>query len=179
MARIKKIRKEVNEDVNYTIKDLNIKDIIPNTFDNFIVTIFEGHHTIILPSHITGIQFKMWSRGRGGIFSKDVLNYSLNKPCAKYLLFKDDKTTIIIRLIEENELTTFEALNLVDGQIKDSKYMILKVLKDGDKLTDAKGYIINENEMMYEENVSIIHSVKTTHSDEADYHVSSISLFTE
>ena len=178
MIKTKKIRKEVDENVNYTIKDLNMKDIIPNTFDSFIVTIFEGHHTIVLPSHITGVQFKMWSRGRGGIFSKDVLDYSLNKQPAKYLLFKDDKTTLIIRLIEEKELTTFEALNLVDGQIKDSKYMILRTLKDGDKLTDARGYT-NENEMIYEENVSIMRAVKTMHNDEVDYHANSISLFTE
>ena len=178
MSKIKKINSEQTENINYTIRDLDIKDIIPNTFDNFIVTIFEEHHTIVLPSHIVGMQFKTWSRGRGGIFSKDVLNYSLNKSCAKYILFKDDKIMMIIRLIDQEELETFKILNLVDGQIKDSYYMILRVLNDGDKLTSTN-IKISDNELMYESEISSLSQIKVSHNEDVDYHVSSVSLFNE
>ena len=85
MTKNKKIQSESSKELNYSIKDLSMDKIIPNVIDNFIVTIFEDHHTIVMPSHITGVQFKAWSHGRGGIFSKDVLRYALNKISALIL----------------------------------------------------------------------------------------------
>jgi len=169
---------ESEEDVNYTVKDLNISDIIPNVFDNFIITIYEDHHTIVLPSTITGTQFKAWSRGRGGIFSKDVLNYTLNKICGKYILLKDIKNTSIIRLITEEELLTFKTLNLVDGQIKDISYMILKTINEKEKLTSVKKHV-KEIESTYDETIVIPTVNKVAHKDDINYHASSISLFSK
>ena len=37
------------EQINLTVKDLSITDIIPNNIDDFVVNIIDGHHTIFLP----------------------------------------------------------------------------------------------------------------------------------
>jgi hypothetical protein len=172
-----KVQPEMNEDINYTVRDLDMNEIIPNAIDNFIVTIFENHHTIVLPSHITGIQFKAWSRGRGGVFSKDILNYALKKKSAQYVLIKGNDIHCIARLITEEEKLSFNTLKLVDGQIKDVPYMILKNLKENEKLTNVRKYI-EEKDIDIEADTVILAANKNVHDDDADYHVGSISLFT-
>ena len=141
MPKNKKTKSEQNEDVTYKIKDLSIKDITPNVIDNYLVVILDEHQTIVIPSTTTGMQFKAWRRTRGGIFAKDVLNYALNKPCGKYVLIKGKDMRCIARLITEEENMIFSTLRLIDGQIKDMPYMILKNLKENEKLTSTRKYI--------------------------------------
>lgn len=175
-----KINKELSiesEDINYTVKDLKISEIVPNTIDNFTVMLYEDHQAIILPSTITGVQFKSWHRGKGGIFSKDVLNYSLHKPHGKYVLIKGNKLNCIARLISEEEIELFNP-KFIDGKIKDTSYMILKNLKDEESLTNVHKYI--EKDIDNEEDIEIISCSNETDQDEDfDHHVSSISLFNE
>lgn len=173
---------------NYVINDLEIKDIIPNVIDNFMVTIIDGHQTIIIPSSVGGMQFKAWYRDRGGVFSKDVLQYALYKykedktlltPLAKYVHIKGNDTNIIARLISEEELFSFNTLKLVDGQIKDYSYMILKHLDDEESLTDNKKLISDKD--IYTDIEPDILSIPVDNSVEEDpeYHTGSISLFNE
>ena len=168
----------IKEDSNLIITDINIEKLIPNVIDNFLVGIVDGHHTIILPMNINGSQFKNWKKGRGGIFSKDVLNYTLNKPFGKYVLIKDKKEKIIARIISEPEELQFKSLKLVDGQIKDKSYMILLKLQKSKKFLSAQRYI-NEKDIIHEEDARIITSIKASQDDDHDYHVRSISLFNE
>jgi hypothetical protein len=166
------------EDSDLVITDINIKKLIPNVIDNFLIGIIDDHHTIILPMNVSGTQFKTWKKGRGGIFSKDVLNYTLKKPYGKYVLIKDKKEKIIARVISESEELQFKSLKLIDGQIKDKSYMILLKLKNGKKFLNTQRYI-NEKDIIHEEDVRIITSIKTSQDDDHDHYVRSISLFNE
>jgi len=178
MKKQKKI--EPIKDSNYIIRDLSINEIIPNNIDNYLINVYEGHHLIVLPSSILGIQFKNWQKSRGGIFSKDVLNYTLKKEFGKYILIKGDGKYFIARLISDDEHLKFEALKLIDGQIKDKSYMILKHLNEEENnLINTKIYIYEKN--IDEEPVHFYPSLsEQTNDDEIknDYHGNSISLFT-
>lgn len=177
MAKNKKIHTP-NVIVNDTITDLKIEQLIPNVIDDFIVTIFEDHHTIALPMNITGTQFRAWHKEKGGVFSKDVLNFSLKKPYGKYVLIKGELLHCVARLITEEEELQFKTLKLVDGQIKDRPYMILKKLQEGEKLSSTQRYI-NENEIEQEDNIYVGASPVASQDDDVDHHVGSVSLFTE
>jgi hypothetical protein len=177
MARTKKINEAV-EDIKDSIKDIKIEQLIPNVIDNYIVTVFEDHHTVVLPINITGTQFRAWYKGKGGVFSKDVLNFTLNKPFGKYILIKGKSLHCVARVIEEEEELQFRTLKLVDGQIKDRPYMILKKLEEGEKLWSTQRYI-NEKDVEHEENPYILASRESSQDDDVDHHVGSISLFTE
>lgn len=181
MIKNKKIT-NATEDSNFNVKDLKMKQIIPNMIDDYLVTIIDDHHTILMPPHITGMQFKLWSQGRGGIFSKDVLKHALNKNTPKYVLLKGNGIHCIARIIEEDEKPLFEGFKLIDGQIKDKPYMILRNLKNGEKLTSTIKYIEEKDIIMHETDIetSISGSEKILHDDDSDnYHPESISLFTE
>jgi len=178
MPRNKKIQAEENNEETITINDINFKKLIPNVIDNYLISIIDGHHTIVLPMHTTGTQFKSWTRGKGGIFSKDVLNYSLGKTLGKYILIKDKKEKTIVRIIEENEELQFKTLKLIDGQIKDKSYMILFKIQNGEKLSNTQRYI-NEKDIEPIEDIRISPSAKTSYDDDYDYHARSISLFNE
>jgi len=176
MAKVKKI--EPVEEVRETVADIKFEKLIPNVIDNFLVTIFEDHHTILLPINATGTQFRAWNKGKGGVFSKDVLKYSLNLPHGKYVLIKSKALKCIARVISEEEELQFKTMKLIDGQIKDRPYMILKKLENGEKLSSTQRYI-NEKDIEHEENAYIPASNKAAQDDDVDHHVSSISLFTE
>ena len=169
-----------NENLNETVTDIKIEELIPNVIDNFIVTIFEDHHTVALPMNITGSQFRAWYAGKGGVFSKDVLKFSLNKSHGKYVLIKNSKLNCVARLITEDEELQFKTLKLVDGQIKDRPYMILKKLEEGEKLSSTQIYI-NEREIEIENESNFSSPAKsTTHEDDDFEGISrSISLFSE
>ena len=177
MARTKKIQTPV-EDRNETVTDVKIEQLIPNVIENFVVTIFENHHTVALPMNVAGTQFRAWYKGRGGVFSKDVLQFSLGKTPGKYVLIQNNDIKCIARLITEEEELSFKTLHLVDGQIKDRPYMILKKLEEGEKLSNTRKYI-NEKDIEPEENLYVSASQVTSHDDDVDHHVGSISLFTE
>lgn len=177
MARTKKIQAS-DEIINNTITDIKIEKIIPSVIDNFIVTIFEGHQTIALPMNINGTEFRAWYKRKGGVFAKDVLRFSLGQPHGKYVLIKGDKLHCVARLIEEEEELQFKTMKLVDGQIKDRPYMILKKLEEGEKLSSTQRYI-NETDIELEENEFVEASAITAPDDDIDHHVGSISLFSE
>jgi len=178
MLIIKNTLEEI-EDINYSIKDLNITDIVPNSIDNYIVYIDEeGHHSIHLPLNETGPQFKIWKNGRGGIFSKDVLDFCLNRFCGKYLHIKGQNINYIVRLITDDEEHLFKSLKLIDGKIKDIPYMILRSLGADDHLTSIKKSITDKDFIFDEETINII-PIKITINEDFEPHIGSISLFNE
>lgn len=177
MARTKKI-KETLENIKDSVKDIKIEQLIPNVIDNYIVAVFENHHTIVLPLNITGTQFRAWYKGKGGVFSKDVLNFTLKKPHGKYILIRNKGLKCVARVITEEEELQFKTMKLVDGQIKDRPYMILKKLEEGEKISSTQRYI-NEKDVEHEESTIIPASRESSQDDDVDHHVGSISLFTE
>jgi len=121
--------------------DLNINELLPNIIDNVVISMYEGYHTVFLPMNMMGISFRAWYRGKGGVFSKDVKNYSMGKPTGKYILVKNENSTFIARIISEDEMELFSTLKLVDGKIKDTSYMIFKHLARGQKYNDIESYV--------------------------------------
>lgn len=164
------------EEINTNVTDVDIEQLIPNVVDNFLVVMHEDHHTIVLPMDVTGIEFRAWYKGRGGVFSKDVLRHSLNQSHGKYVLVKDNDINIVARLISEEEELSFEALKLIDGKIKDTPYMIFKKLHYGEKLTSNKATIKEID--LEQEDPELIYVSKTVDED-FEPHVGSISLFSE
>lgn len=166
------------EEINVNINDINIKELIPNVIDDYIVTVFEDHHTIFMPMNSTGTNFKIWKKGKGGIFSKDVLDYSLNKSCGNYVIMKGNGVNCIARLIDEEEEILFKTNKLIDGQIKDKPFMILKDLNSNNKLKTTDEYI-NEKDVDHDESSFIPQVIKKTtdEDDEFEHHTGSISLF--
>jgi hypothetical protein len=172
---MKKQNIKPEEDSNYKIRDLKITELVPNNVD-YLVSIVDGHHLVVFPTAITGQQFQTWKKSRGGIFSKDVLNYTLKKEHGNYILVKGEDKYFIARLISDDELLKFEALNLIDGKIKDKPYMILKHLEEEDNLTSTRINVFEKTEEEMEFAYSSPNPEPTI-DDEADYHGNSISLF--
>lgn len=169
---------ELNEEIHESVTDVNIEYLIPNVIDNILVTIFEDHHTVVLPTSATDVVFKAWYKGKGGIFSKDVLNYSRNKSHGKYVLIKRKSVNHVVRIISEEEELHFKTMKLIDGKVKDRPYMLIKTLEDGEKLSTTKRYI-NEKDDYTEESEFVPSNVASSPDDDVDHHVRSISLFSE
>jgi len=167
---------QMEEMENNTIKDISIEEIIPNSIDGVVVNVIEGHHTIFLPMNMSGIHFKAWNRGKGGVFSRDVLDYSLNRKPAKYVLITG-KLSCIARLIAEEEELSFKTLKLVDGKIKDSSFMILRNLNEGEKLTSVQTY--TDDKPDFGEVIIVSNDNKIPQDEELEYRGGSISLFSE
>jgi len=175
---MKKNKKTIEENDNLNVLDIKITQIIPNVINDFAVNIINGHHTIIVPMNMNGLHLKNWMKGKGGIFSKDVLSYSLNKPYANYIIIQSKALHCIARLVSEDEKINFAAMKLIDGYIKDRPYMILKKLNNGEKLSGTQEYI-NEKGINFEE-IEYITEIKIPNVDnELDHPIKSISLFTE
>jgi hypothetical protein len=176
----KKLIVKQNDPENLEVKDLQIKDIIPQSYNGTIITISEGYHTLLLPYGMEKGKFRTFRKSAGGIFSKDVLNYSRNKDHGKYVLLEGKGERKIVRLIEDEELSIFDSLRLVKGILKDKPYMVLRNLGQDEKLTSTNRYI-NENSESeeVEETIAIVpHSIENV-DDDYDTHTSSISLFDE
>ena len=170
----------VEEIDGHEIRDVGIEEICPNVVDNVLVTVIDGHHTLFLPYNFMGIQFKNWKKGRGGRFSRDVLCHSLGKPCGKYVVIKDRDATCVARLIEEDEEEMFRSLKLVDGQIKDKHYMVLKNVGDDAGLTGTVKYR-SERDWM-QESIFVYYGPsqhKEIPDDDYDRHTGSVSLFND
>ena len=161
------------------VKDLSINQIIPNTIFDVTINIDNDHHTIYLPVNFNGDRFRTFKKSRGGMFSKDVLNFSRGFKHGKYLLILTDIEKMIVRLIEDEEILMFQSLRLIDGIIKDKSYMLLKTLQRGDKLTSTKKYIekINSDNNEEVEVMNVNLPVQDTVEDDQDYTIRSISLF--
>jgi len=173
-------KQENLEESNDLIKDIDIREIIPNIIDNYLIAILDNHHTVVIPMHITGSHFKVWKKSRGGIFSRDVLNYTLNISHGNYVYIKTKTLNCIARIISEDEELTFKTLKLVDGQIKDRPYMILKKLNEDEKFINTQKYT-NEKEIEDENTIPtpVLTLNKPSQDDDFEYRVGSISLLKE
>ena len=164
-------------DTNDIITDINITQLIPSVIDNIVVTMLENFHTIILPLGLNKLMFRNWYKGRGGVFSKDIVKYSQGKTPGNYILIKNANINCIARIILEEEIELFRSLKLIDGQIKDRPYMILKHLEEGETLNGAQKYL-NEVSLIHEES-EVIYTTIQHEEDNFEHHTGSISLFSE
>lgn len=176
----KKIAKKQNDPDNLEIKDLKINEIIPQVYNNVIITIFEGYHTLFLPDGMDKHKFKTFKKSPGGIFSKDVLNFSRGKKQGQYLLLSVEGQRKIIRLVENDEISMFKHLKLIKGILKDTPYMILRELEENDNLTNSLRYIKENSEHEeIDEVISITPQISSSVDDDCDSPISSVSLFDE
>ena len=176
MARNKKEQLPL-ADINDTVTDVNIVELIPNVIDNIMVTMYEGFHTVVLPLNVNNLIFRNWHKGKGGVFSRDVVKYSQGKTPGKYILLQGLTLNCVARIISDEELDTFKSLKLVDGQIKDRPYMILKHLEEGEKLNGSQKYL-NEISLAHEE-AEVMYANVQHEDDDFESHAGSISLFSE
>lgn len=175
----------IAEESNYSIVDLKIEQLLPNSFNNYLVTIYEGHQLVVLPPNAAGPHFKTWRKSRGGQFAKDVLLHTLNKDESKYILVRGEGQYFIARLISDDEKLRFESLKLIDGQIKDHPFMILRTLHEEDSLTNTRQDLsenLEEDEGIFNENEDPDSEVPTIEDNddednEMDYRNGSVSLF--
>jgi hypothetical protein len=171
------------EESNFNIKDIEISELIPSVIDNVIVYVDDNliSKEVIqdLPYNMGGISFRNWRNGIGGVFTRDVRLYLLNKPYGKYAIISNKDERIIIRLIDDEELRTFSTLNLLDGKIKDKAYMIFKRLKENEKPSASKRYIEENIHTMTEEKIPLSISNETHDEDGEKYSGTSISLFSD
>lgn len=142
------------DEIKITVKNIDIKKLIPNVYDDVIIDIRNGKHVLDIPSEMGGISFNNWVKTRGGMFNKDVLKWKRNKPHAQYVLIEGAGLVSIARLINEEELLLFETLKLVDGKLKDKPYMLFKTLTIGTKLTTTERYIKEKNHFMEENDLN-------------------------
>jgi hypothetical protein len=127
--------------LNYTIRDLKIEELCPNSINGVIVSIVNNKSEIDLPPNMTSEFFRKWIRGTGGMFSRDVSKHAKGKKSAKYILMEGEGERSILRLIDDEELELFESLKLIDGKVKDKPYMLLKNLAENQSLTTYDRYI--------------------------------------
>ena len=162
--------------LNYTLNNLNIKDICPNSVDGVVLSIEEENMVRIdLPSAMTAESFKKWLRGKGGVFSKDVRNFIKGKPAGTYILMEGEGERTILRLIEDDEFPAFEIKKLVDGKVKDKAYMILRNLKEDEPLVTSSRYI----EEIIEEEIEQSEPQDIPHDTDEDSLIQSMQLFTD
>ena len=136
----------------------------------------EEHHTLAVPMNFSGSQFRTWHKGKGGAFSRDVLNFSRNKPSGKYVIIKNNTLNCVARLIDEEEESNFQSLKLIDGIVKDKPYMMLKKVQYGESLSGTHEFR-NEPIVEREESGIIPASSIISEEPEVEYHAESISLF--
>ncbi len=180
MEKNKKIF-ELDIETTYLVEDINIEKLIPNVIDNFAIAIIDGHHTTVLPPNVYGPQFKTWSKGRGGVFSRDILKYSRGLKHGKYVIIKEVNKKFIARIISEEELLEFKTLKLVSGQIKDISYMFLKEIQD-ESFVSTKLEITNDEETTISEDIEFVsRTPKNNEAQEEEFEVKrgSISLFSD
>lgn len=146
------ILKNIDHQEFNNVSDIDISKLIPNSYNNVVVNLDEDSHQILyLPEDMGKISFDNWlNKSRGGIFSKDVKDYSLNKKYAKYLKLQNDETYIIARVIEDEELEHFSNLGLIDGKIVDKAYMKFKTLSNNKNMSSTDRYI-EEKKYNYKE----------------------------
>ena len=172
---------EQESEIIYSVEDIDIKELIPNVIDNFVVAIVDDHHTVILPPNINGQQFTVWNKGRGGVFSRDVLKYSRGIKSGKYVIIKEADKKFIARIISEEELFQFKTLKLASGQVKDMTYMFLKEIHEGESFTSTRLNFNDKEEapITTEEEFIAAHHEHDIHDEEIENKPGSISLFAD
>ena len=117
-------------------------DLVPTLVGGVIISERRGEHVLNLPMSMDGERFRLWKKTAGGIFSKDFLSWLKEKSDPEYLLITGEKWKTVIRLIDEEDVTHFEALKLINGKLKDKYYMHFKTVgMDQNFYSDSK-YII-------------------------------------
>lgn len=172
---MEKIPATANE-LDLNVKDLNIQDLLPNNIDNVILTLDENSCIINLPKNMTGFDLKKWKCNKGGIFYKDVKLFLTNKQHGQYCLLNEENYQTIIRIIEDDEIESFNTLGLINGKIKDKAFMVLKHVNYGDSLTKIDRYIEQIEEL--EVPKIIMPDITSVPEDnESQINIESISLF--
>jgi hypothetical protein len=165
---------------NLSIKDLDMSEIIPQSFNGTLVSIIDDKHTLILPVGMDQGKFKTFRKSNGGVFNKDVLAFKRNKEHGKYVLIEGNRERKIVRLIEDTDLLLFQSLRLIKGIIKDKPYMLIRNLGPKDILTSNGRYIEKENSE-HEEEIEVMAVQPLVKPAEEDHESigSSVSLFDE
>jgi len=162
------------------ISDIDIKDLLPLSFEDVLVSIEDGLHVLYLSDVMTGDKYRSFKRKRGYVFNKDVLNYSRNKKSGKYVLIQTSSNKKVVRLVEDDELSDLKHFKLIDGIIKDMPYIIMQTY---DKDTEIYSYTRDFNSLLPfindEESVICNVPITTNKDNDEDYEPvsSSISLF--
>lgn len=107
------------------VKDLDIKDLVPTKIEEIAIAVKDNRREIRLPYGFIAERFVTWKRRRGGVFYKDIFNWTRGREHGKYISIKGKNIDYIVRIIEDEELQDFEVRRLVHGKIKDKPFMIL------------------------------------------------------
>lgn len=169
------------EEINYSIKDIKIKELIPNVIDNVIIYVEDtmiGKEVVQdLPLNMGGISFRNWRNNKGGVFTRDVRAFIQGKTIlANYAVLANKDQKLIVRFIEDEEMRIFSILKLLSGKIKDKPYMIFKKIEDGEVFTASKRYLEENTLIMHEEKIPT-YIETTSHDEDGDRNLNSVSLF--
>lgn len=128
------------------VYDLKIDGIAPITIDKVAIRIIDSRAEMFLPSSFTGDGFSSWKKRKGGIFYKDLSAFLRGKLSGKYIKAEGENIELILRIIEDDELSYFESRRLVHGKISNKNIMVLLNIleKEDDNLNSE--YIESDNE---------------------------------
>lgn len=179
---IKTLKAKLSEKeiVNLSVKDLEMKDIIPQSFPHGIVNIIDDRHVLYLSENVDTDKFKTFRKSKGGRYNEDVLNYSRQKEHGQYLLIEGKGERKIVRLIEDADILLYQTLKLINGIIKDKPYMTLRTLDPSEKLTSSKRYIKEKtSETLIESDAVFAPQPSPTIEEDHEVNSTSVSLFNE
>lgn len=155
-------------EINYSYKEIDIVNLVPNVFGNVKIFIRDGKHVLDLPSDMGSEKFRLWKKTKGYVFSKDLLRKLKNKSSGSYLLREGDGNLTVLRLIDNSELDAFQSLRLIDGMLNSKPFMHLKSVKANHKLTTFFRDEIDE--VKYEPEEKIIVNNKNQENEQDEVH---------
>lgn len=110
------------------VRDLNIQDLVPTQIDGVTIEVVDNKRQIHLPISMNGERFLTWKKRRGGVFYKDLFFFLIGKDHGKYIEASGENILLVLRIIDDEELSLFQTKRLVYGKIKDQYVMLLKDL---------------------------------------------------
>lgn len=167
--KIKEIPLTAFTEKGHSVEDLHIIDLIPNIMGNVTITERNGEHYLFIPPDMDSMKWKKWLQTSAGIFSKDFLAWLREKADPKYVMIKSATYKTAIRLIDEEELETFESLKLINGKIHDRYYMHLKTVGINQNIHGHERYIKEKKEVN-----SDINEKETEDDVNSSYHSKSL-----
>lgn len=163
------------------VKDVHIKDIVPNQIDGVTIDVVDGRREIYLPVGMSGEKFLTWKKHRGGIFYKDIFSWLAGDPCGKYIQATGEGVDLILRVIDDEDLSAFQLRRLVHGKVKDQYVMILKNRLESQELEEESEYIkeidLGDPAKTEEEDPMIAEIINIPLEDEEGHSGRSVSLF--
>ena len=132
-------------DDDHSIAEIHIAELIPNVMGNVTIWEKEGEHIVSIPPDMDVMKWRKWILTNAGVFSKDFLAWMRDKRNPKYMIAKSEQYKTVVRLIDEEELLEFESRKLVNGKIKDTYYMHLKTVNNGQNIHGHERYIKENN----------------------------------